>query len=278
MSAPPVGSPLEDLELELLLEALFRHYGYDFREYARGSLKRRIQERMRAEKAQTISGLKERVLHDPAAMERLLLGLSVNVSAMFRDPPFFRAFREKVVPLLRTYPFIRIWHAGCSSGEEVHSLAILMLEEGLYDRCRLYATDMNDAVLQQAREGIYPLKAMRGYTTNYIEAGGKAAFSEYYTASYGNAIFRPALRDNVVFAQHNLATDGSFNEFHVVLCRNVLIYFNGALQARVHGLFLQSLVPLGFLALGNKESLLGSPHADRYQEFDPDERIYRRLR
>src|SRR5688500_295294 len=194
MAAPPVDSSLEDLEIELLLEALFRHYGYDFREYARGSLKRRIQERMRVEKTETISGLKERVLHDPAAMERLLLGLSVNVSAMFRDPPFFRAFREKVVPLLRTYPFIRIWHAGCSSGEEVHSLAILMLEEGLYDRCRLYATDMNEAVLQQARDGIYPLKAMRVYTTNYIEAGGKAAFSEYYTASYGNAIFRPALR------------------------------------------------------------------------------------
>ena len=278
MTAPIVDERLEDLEVEQLLDGIYRLYGHDFREYAWGSLKRRIRERVRAEKARTVTGLKEKVLHDRAALDRLLLGLSVNVSAMFRDPSFFRAFRQKVVPLLRTYPFIRIWHAGCSSGEEVYSLAILMQEEGLYERCRFYATDMNDLVLQRAKDGVYPLKAMQQYTANYIQAGGKAAFSEYYTASYGNALFRPSLRANVVFAQHNLATDGPFNEFQVVICRNVMIYFRPSLQARVHRLFLQSLVPLGFLALGNKESLKQSSVEDEYVEYDAVERIYRKRR
>jgi chemotaxis protein methyltransferase CheR len=278
MTEQVVDDTLEDLEVEQLLDGLYRLHGHDFREYATGSLKRRIRERVRAEKARSVTGLQEKVLHDRAALDRLLLGLSVNVSAMFRDPTFFRAFREKVVPLLRTYPFIRVWHAGCSSGEEVYSLAILMQEEGLYDRCRFYATDMNEAVLQQARDGIYPLKAMKQYTSNYIQAGGRAAFSEYYTASHDHAILRPALRANVVFAQHNLATDGAFNEFQVVMCRNVMIYFKASLQERVHRLFLQSLVPLGFLALGSKESLSHSGVEDHYRPFDAVERIYRRAR
>src|SRR5690606_27085585 len=172
-----------------------------------------------------ISALQERVLHDPAALERFLLGLSVNVTAMFRDPSFYLTFRTRVVPLLRTYPFIRIWHAGCSTGEEVYSMAILLHEEGLYERCRIYATDMNEAVLGRAREAIFPLNRMQEYTANYLRSGGKRSFSEYYTAAYDGAIFRPMLREQVIFSQHNLAMDGSFNEFHVILCCNVLFYF-----------------------------------------------------
>jgi chemotaxis protein methyltransferase CheR len=269
---------LEQVEIELLLEGIYRHYGYDFRDYSPASLRRRIRERVRAEGLQTISGLKERALHDPACMERLLYGLSINVSAMFRDPPFYRAFRERVAPLLRTYPFLRIWHAGCSTGEEVYSMAILLLEEGLYERTRIYATDMNEAVIRRAREGILPLAAMQQYTANYQQAGGREAFSAYYTASYGNAIIRPSLRQNVVFAQHNLATDRAFNEFQVIMCRNVLIYFNKELQARVHDLFLASLVRLGFLCLGSKESLRYLPREADYEAFEPEQRIYRRVR
>jgi chemotaxis protein methyltransferase CheR len=270
-------SALEDVEVALLLEGIYRYYGYDFREYALSSLKRRVRERVRAESVPTISDLKAKVLHDRAAMDRLLLGLSVNVSAMFRDPAFYRAFRAKVVPLLRTYPFVRIWCAGCSTGEEVYSLAILLSEAKLYGRCRIYATDMNDVVLQRARDGIFPLKYMRQYTANYIQAGGSEEFSEYYTASHAHAILRPSLRENVVFAQHNLVSDGPFNEFQVILCRNVMIYFNNALQERVHGLFHDCLVPFGFLVLGNKESLYRSAYEPRYGELDAAQRIYRRI-
>src|SRR5439155_17804684 len=184
-----------------------------------------------------IAGLLEKVLHDPACMERLLLDLSVNTTAMFRDPKLYLAFREKVVPLMRTYPFVSIWHAGCSTGEEVYSMAILLTEEGLYDRCRIYATDINDVVLQQAKDGIFPLNRMQEYTENYIRAGGKQSFSEYYTAKYDGALFSPTLTRNVVFSQHNLVTDRSFAEFNVIFCRNVLIYFDRELQDRVHGLF-----------------------------------------
>ena len=273
--AATVGQ-LEEVEIELLLEGVYRHYGYDFRDYALSSLRRRIWQRVRAEQCKTISGLKEKVLHEPEAMERLLLGLSISVSAMFRDPGLYQAFRRKVVPHLRTYPFIRIWHAGCSTGEEVYSMAILLEEEGLYERCRIYATDMNETVLQKAREGIFPLAAMRQYTANYLQAGGKAAFSGYYTAAYDGAIFRPSLKRNVVFAQHNLASDGPFNEFQVVVCRNVMIYFNEKLQARVHRLFLESLARRGFLCLGAKESMKFSPHEGAYEEVDGREKIYRR--
>jgi chemotaxis protein methyltransferase CheR len=270
------ASSLEDVEIELLLEAVFRHYGYDFRDYAFSSLRRRLRMLMLTEGVATITSLRERVLHDPSCLERLLLALSINVSAMFRDPPFYRAFREKVVPILRTYPFIRIWHAGCSTGEEVYSMAILLHEAGIYGRCRIYATDINEAVLRRARDGIFPLAAMQGYTANYIQAGGTRAFSEYYTASYDNAIFRPSLKQNLVFAQHNLAMDGSFNEFQVIVCRNVMIYFNRTLQARALGLFADSLVRRGFLALGNKESLRGTPYAVDFDVLDEDERIYRK--
>lgn len=281
----PVGAPgpwpgalLEDVEIELLLEGVYRHYGHDFRNYAVTSLRRRLRFQVLSEGVQTISGLKEKVLHDPAAMERLLLGLSINVSAMFRDPSFFRALRTRVAPVLRTYPFVRIWHAGCSTGEEVYSMAILLQELGLYDRSRIYATDFNETVLRQAREGIFPLKQMKAYTENYIRAGGTESFSEYYTAQYDSAIFRPSLKKNLVFAQHNLAMDGSFNEFHLIMCRNVMIYFNKALQERVLDLFGESLVRRGFLCLGSKETLKGTTREERFEELDAVEKIYRTVR
>jgi len=269
---------LEEVEVQLLTEGIYRHYGFDFRDYSLPSLRRRIWKRVYAEGLSTISGLLEKVLHDPQCMERLLLDLSINVTAMFRDPTFYAAFRQKVVPMLRTYPFVRIWHAGCSTGEEVYSMAILLQEEGLYERCRIYATDINEAVLQRAKDGIFPLASMQENTTNYIAAGGTGTFSAYYTARYDNAIFRPSLRENVVFAQHNLVTDASFNHFNVIICRNVFIYFNNALQDRVHKLFLQSLEMFGILGLGKKETIRYTSVADRYEEIDAEERLYRRVR
>ncbi|MDQ3555624.1 MAG: protein-glutamate O-methyltransferase CheR [Gemmatimonadota bacterium] len=268
---------LERIEIELLLEAIFRHYGFDFRAYAYASLKRRFWKRIEAEGLQTISALQDRVLHDPAMMERLLLDLSINVTAMFRDPTFYLAFRRDVVPLLRTYPFVRIWHAGCSTGEEVYSMAILLQEEGLMDRARIYATDINEVVLQRARAGIFPLDRMQEYTQNYLSAGGTRSFSEYYTAMYEGARFAPALQQNVVFAQHNLVTDRSFAEFNVILCRNVMIYFDRALQARVHELFHTSLVLFGILGLGNKETLRFSESESSYEPINARERLYRRI-
>jgi chemotaxis protein methyltransferase CheR len=264
--------------MELLLEAVHRRYGFDFREYAPASLKRRLWRRIRAEGLESVSGLQERVLHDPAVMEQLLLDLSVNVTAMFRDPTFYVAFREKVVPALRTYPFARLWVAGCSTGEEVYSLSILLEEEGLRDRARIYATDINEAVLERARGGVFPLEKMQEYTRNYIRAGGKRAFSEYYMAAYDGAQFQRSLADNVVFAQHNLVSDRSFNEFHVIVCRNVMIYFDRPLQDRVHELFYESLATFGTLALGHKESIRFSQHEDCYQELDPLEKLYRKVR
>ncbi len=269
---------LETVEVDLLTEGIFRHYGFDFRDYSMPSLRRRIWKRVYAEGLGTISGLLERVLHDSQVMERLLLDLSVNTTAMFRDPSFYLAFRRKVVPMLRTYPFVRIWHAGCSTGEEVYSMAVLLQEEGLYDRCRIYATDINEAVLARAKDGIFPIATMQENTSNYIAAGGTGTFSEYYTARYDHAIFRPSLRENVVFAQHNLVTDASFNHFNVIFCRNVLIYFNNALQERVQQLFLQSMEMFGILGLGKKETIRYTKVADRYDEIDAEERLYRRVR
>jgi chemotaxis protein methyltransferase CheR len=278
-SAPTAYDPsLERLEIELLLEAVYRHYGFDFRGYAYASLRRRVWKRIQAEGLGTVSDLQAAVLHDPEVLDRLLDDLSVNVTAMFRDPAFFLAFREKVVPLLRTYPFFRIWHAGCSTGEEVFSMAILLEEEGLYDRARVYATDMNERVLRQARAGIFPLDRMQEYTDNYIRAGGRRSFSEYYTAGYDGALFHPALLRNVVFAQHNLVTDRSFSEFNAILCRNVLIYFDKALQTRVHRLFYDSLATFGVLALGGKETLRFSAFEECFEPLAPGDKIYRKVR
>ena len=273
-----MGNPeTEAMEIRLLLEGVFQRYGYDFREYAPASLKRRIWEVVRAEKLKSISGLQERVLHDPACFDRFVVALTVNVSGMFRDPEFYLCFRTEVVPLLKTYPFIRIWHAGCSTGEEVYSLAVVLAEEGIYDRCRIYATDLNESVLKQAKDGIYSLQFMQSYVANYLKAGGKAAFSEYYMADNDNAIFRAALRKNVVFSQHNLVTDRSFNEFNVILCRNVLIYFNQELQSRVHKLLYESLGMFGVLGLGHKETLSYTPYEGRYEALAGGERLYRRI-
>ena len=269
---------LEDIESELLLEGVFRYYGADFRNYAPASLRRRIRESVQREGVGTISGLQAKLLHDAACLERFLHMLSINVTSMFRDPAFYQAFRLKVIPLLRTYPFVRVWHAGCSTGEEVYSMAILLHEEGLYPRCRIYATDMNPVALRKAREGIFPLSSMQEYTSNYIMAGGKSFFSDYYTAQYEHVIFNPSLKANLVFSEHNLVTDGSFNEFHVILCRNVMIYFNKTLQKRVHNLIYESLIMFGIFGVGNKESLRFTPREADYDELDSENRLYRKVR
>lgn len=268
---------VEEIEIQLLLEGIYQCYGYDFRNYAASSLKRRIRRILEAENLDTISALQAQILHDAECLQRFLLAITVNVTSMFRDPSFFVAFRNQVVPLLRTYPYIRIWHAGCSQGQEVYSMAIVLQEEGLYDRCRIYATDTNERVIKQAKNGIYPIGLMQQYTQLYLQAGGKYSFSEYYTAAYDNAIFRASLKDNIVFSQHNLATDHSFNEFNVILCRNVLIYFDQTLQKRVHQLFHESLCKLGILCLGRQESIRFSPYEKEYELIEKAEKIYRRL-
>lgn len=268
---------LEDIEAGVLLDAIHQHYGFDFREYSPASMRRRLHKRREAEGLTTLSRLQDLVLHDEQAMERLLLDLSINVTTMFRDPGFYAAFREQVVPLLRTYPYFRIWDAGCSTGEETYSLAILLHEEGLLERARIYATDMNDTVLARARAGIFPIERMKEHTANYVRAGGTAAFSDYYLARYEGALFHRFLSEQIVFARHNLVTDGAFNEFHVVICRNVMIYFDANLQTRVHGLFHDSLVRKGVLALGAKETLRFTPFEDRYGDLDRTWRIYRKL-
>lgn len=268
---------LEDVEIGLLLEGVYRVHGFDFRDYSRASIKRRILDLMSEEKVDTVSAFQDKILHDPACLDRFLLGLSVHATAMFRDPSFYLTFRRRVVPLLRTYPTVQIWIAGCSSGEEVYSLAILLQEEQLYPKCRIYATDISQTVLRKARDGIFPLAAMRDYTTNYHQAGGVHEFSDYYTAQYGNVIFSSALRNNVIFSEHNLVTDGSFNEFQVILCRNVMIYFNKDLQARVHKLLYDSLSMFGVFGLGNKENLKFTPRAGSYEHLNDTDKLYRKV-
>ncbi|SDP15815.1 chemotaxis protein methyltransferase CheR [Paenibacillus sp. yr247] len=267
---------LQNIEINLLLEGLYQMYGFDFRHYLRSSLRRRILNRMKAEKLPTITALLEKVLHHPGFVDKLLGDMSIRVTEMFRDPSFFRAFRNQVVPELRQYPEIRIWHAGCATGEEVYSMAILMQEEGLAERTKVYATDMNEKAIEAAQKGAFPLKQMQAYTKNYLESGGTKAFSEYYTTDNQYAYFRPLMKENLMFAQHNLVTDGSFNEFHVILCRNVMIYFDNQLQKQVHRLFHDSLTSGGYLGLGKKESILFVPEGVQYDEFVPQERIYRK--
>jgi chemotaxis protein methyltransferase CheR len=269
---------LEDLEIQLLLEGICHHAGYDFRNYLPPMVKRRIWQCVRDEKLRTISGFQEKTLHDPDCLLRLVQALSINVSSLFRDPHFFLALRRLVLPRLRTYPFIRIWHAGCATGEEAYSLAILLQEEGIYDRCRIYATDMNAAALVQAKKGIIPCPALKESATAYVRAGGRGSLSDHYLAAADGAVFAPALRKNIVFAQHNLVTDGSFNEFNLICCRNVLIYFNQPLQGRVHQLFHESLVRFGMLGLGSKESIQFSRHEHCYEEIDREQRLYRKIR
>jgi chemotaxis protein methyltransferase CheR len=260
----------------LLLEEVHRRYGFDFRDYARSSLRRRLVNAMREEQLPDLAALRELVARSPEAMERLLRAITVNVTSMFRDPEMYLGFRSEVVPTLHAYPFTRIWHAGCSTGEEVYSLAILLHEEGLYDRCRIYATDMNEFVLRAATEAVYPLSVIEAHAEDYRLAGGKTNLGDYYGSRYGYGIVHHWLRRNIVFAHHNLVTDGSFNEFHVILCRNVMIYFNRRLQDRVHGLLFGSLRRFGTLVLGLKESLVGTVHERDYDAIDPRLKLYRR--
>ena len=267
----------ESLEIELLLEAVYRYYGFDFRDYAPASLRRRILKVLELEGLPTVTSLLDRLLHDPGCLERFVQAVSVNVTAMFRDPEFFMTFRKKVIPALRTYPSIQVWNAGCSTGEEAYSLAILLEEEGLYSRSRIYATDINENVLKKAREGIFPLEDMKEYTANYMKAGGEKAFSEYYSANYGSAIMRPSLGRNITFAQHNLVTDGPFNSFNVICCRNVTIYFNKELKNRVHKLLYGSLVNFGILGLGSKESVHFTPYEKCYEQLENNISLYRKI-
>jgi chemotaxis protein methyltransferase CheR len=267
----------QDIELRMLMESIYLKYSYDFRDYTGSSQKRRVLHALRQMDCASISALQERILHEPAAFAELLQYLTIPVTEMFRDPSFYAALREQVVPFLKTYPSLKLWVAGCSTGEEVLSLAILLHEEGLLERTIIYATDINPQALEKARRGVYPLEAMRQYTENYQQAGGRAAFSDYYTAAYGGALFERALTANVTYADHSLATDSVFAETHLVTCRNVLIYFNRALQSRVLGLFHESLCHRGFLALGSKESIEFSAYAGRFEPLVKRERLYRKL-
>jgi chemotaxis protein methyltransferase CheR len=265
-----------DVELKLLLDAIYLKYQYDFRGYAHSSLKRRLTLAIDRMGFGSLSQLQDRVLHDARLFPVLLDYLTVQVSDMFRDPPYFRALRERAVPFLRTYPSLKIWVAGCSTGEEVYSLAILLHEEGLLERSLIYATDINAHALDKARSGIYDAQRVAGFTENHRKSGARSSLSDYYTAAYGRAAFDKTLRANVVFADHSLATDSVFAEAQLVSCRNVLIYFNRDLQERAIGLFRDSLCHNGFLGIGSKESLRFSTHAAAFVEMCADERIYRR--
>lgn len=261
-----------------LFERVYETTGFDFRNYALPSLQRRVRSHMQATHVASVAQLQVLLCADPARMARFVESVTVHSTTMFRDPWFYVALRDQVIPLLRTYSSVRIWHAGCSTGEEVYSLAILLEESGLADRCRIYATDISEVALAKARAGIYSLAAVREFTQNYLKAGGQSDFSAYYTARYEQAILMPSLARRVVFARHNLVTDASFNAFNLILCRNVMIYFNHALQERVHILLYDSLANFGVLALGDKEVLRLSPRGACYDELDGRAKLYRRAR
>jgi len=272
-----VRDGVEDLEIELLLEALYQHYHYDFRHYARASIKRRLTEARARLGFANFSAMQEGLLHDGRTLPRLLNYLTVQVSEMFRDPGYYRALREQVIPHLATYPSLKVWVAGCSNGEELYSLSILFREEGLADRTIFYATDINPEALRAAEAGFYPLDQIKKYTENHQNSGGRTSLSDYYMADYGRAVFDRSLRSQVVFSDHSLVTDAVFAEMHLISCRNVLIYFDRPLQDRAIGLFRDSLARKGFLGLGSKESLRFSRHAGSFGDFVSEEKIYQRL-
>jgi len=267
---------IADIELDLLLEGVYRRWGYDFRQYARGSLRRRVGLACEELGAGTMAELQHRVLHERASFDRLALSLSVSVTELFRDPGFFRAMRETVLPLLASYPFIKVWHAGCATGEEVYSMAILFDEAGLLDRTTFYGTDFNSASLDTARDGIYPLEQLEKSAESYTAAGGQRRLAGYAATAHASARFNKRLRDRIVFSLHNLAVDGVFSEIHLVVCRNVLIYFNNELKERVVDLFAGALVPFGVLALGGKESLGVTPADRHFKVLDAPHRLYRK--
>lgn len=265
-----------NIEIRLLLEALFQKYGYDFRSYSQAHIKRRLLHRMKLAGLKSISEMTHELLYNNTILQQILSDLSINVTEMFRDPLFYQAVRKDVVPLLKTYPFIKIWHAGCSTGEEVYSMAILLKEEGLLGRSQIYATDFNPKVLKIAKDGIYSIEKIKEYTYNYQKAGGKESFSNYYDADYNSVIIDKNFRKNIVFADHNLVTDSVFAEVHLVFCRNVLIYFTRDLQDKVIRLFLDSLTPGGVLCLGSKENLQFSEHFQYFSTINPTEKIYKK--
>lgn len=268
----------EYLELELFLEGIYRKYGFDFRNYSPVHTKRRLDNRLQASGLPNFTQLMHRCIYDEEFFKQILLDLSINVTEMFRDPEVYRELRKSVIPYLSTYPFVKIWHAGCSSGQEVYSNAIVLEEEGLIDRCQIYATDFNELILNKAQEGIYPVEDIRVYTENYQQAGGTRSFSDYYSADYDMAMIKKELKDYILFSFHNLVTDGVFGEMNMIFCRNVLIYFNKDLQNKVLHLIYDSLVPGGFLCLGTKESLRFSDLESEFEVISESFKIYRKKR
>jgi len=267
---------IEKAEIDLFIDAVYRRYGYDFRHYAKASLRRRVRSLLQKTGLHKVSEMIPKLLHDENFFENVVRELSVTVTEMFRDPDFFRAVREKVIPYLRTYPFVKIWHAGCATGEEAYSLAVVLTEEGLYERSTVFATDFNPAALAKAKEGIFSLSAMKDFTANYQQSGGTGSFSDYYHARYGSAIINNALKQKITFADHNLVTDGVFGEMNLILCRNVMIYFDKILQNRVIRLFYDSLIHKGFFCLGTKESLQFSDIGDRFALIDEKQKIWQK--
>ena len=267
---------VENLEIDLLLDAVLRKYGYDFRSYSRASVKRRILKVMDKTRIDRITDLIHAVLSDRDVFDTMLLTLSINVTEMFRDPTFFLAVRQTVIPYLKTRDLIRIWHAGCATGEEVYSMAILLHEAELQKRYRIYATDLNEVVLKSAQDGMYPVDRIKEYTANYQKAGGERSFGDYYNARYNSAILAKSLKDDIIFAKHNLTSDGVFSEMDMIVCRNVLIYFNRELQNHVLDLFAKSLAPGGILCLGSKESVTFSSHQGNFEVMVEREKIYRK--
>lgn len=269
---------IEKIEIDLFLQAILERYGYDFRHYSKASIRRRVKHWMTKNGHERISDLIGRVLYDEGYAHQAIYQFSITVTEMFRDPDFYRAVRQWVIPYLKTYPFIKVWVAGCATGEEVYSLAILLQEEGLYDRATIYATDFNDVALQKARDGIYPLKEVQQYTANYQKAGGARSFSEYYHAEYNSAIMDKSLKANITFAHHDLARDGVFSEVQLVFCRNVLIYFDRTLQNWVLATLANSLTRGGFLCLGGKESLEFSSVFDQFKAVQSEHRVFQKIK
>ncbi len=268
---------IENIEIELLLEAVFLRYGYDFRNYAKATIKRRVENFMKEHlPGKHISALIQEVLYNQQLYQQLMYNFSITVTEMFRDPEFYLSLRKNVIPYLKTYPYIKIWHAGCATGEEVYSLAILLKEENLYERATIFATDYNDIALQKAKSGIYELDNIKTFTSNYQKAGGKNSFSQYYYAEYDSVIIDKTLKERITFANHNLVTDSVFSEVHMIFCRNVLIYFDPKLQQRVLNLFFQSLIHNGFLCLGTKESLQFSDAKENFGIIDKTNKIFRK--
>lgn len=266
----------QDMEIDLLLKAIFQRYGYDFRQYSEAHIRRRLMSRLVLSGFSNISEMRGQVLHDETFATKLLQDLSITVTEMFRDPDFYACLREKVIPILKTHPFVKIWHAGCSTGEEAYSMAIVLKEEGLYERSVIYATDFNELALNTAREGIFRNAAMKEYTINYQLSGGKGFFSDYYTSDQEMVIMNQMLKKNIVWANHNLVTDRVFAEVNLVLCRNVLIYFKRDLQSKVHRLFFESLVNGGLLCLGSKEGISYGNLWEKYDTLDLKQKIYKK--